>query len=517
MRFTTYTAASVLAALATAQTFTDCNPMEKECPNDPAMPKNWDTDFTAGKDAIKGWKQTAGSLTYGSEGAEFIVAKKGDAPTIGSESYLHFGYVEVTMKAAPGQGIVSSIVLQSDNLDEVDWEWIGGVDSRVQSNWFGKGNTTTYDRMIEVDVANNQNEFHTYALNWTAEALTWIIDNKPVRTLKYADANGGKNYPQTPCNVRLGNWPGGDSENEGTRQWAGGEVDYKQAPFKMTVKSVKVINYSPGTEYKWTDKTGNFDSIEVIGAGNAEGAPQNTVVIEPSASATGAPLASDVDAPTATGEAGQGSKPASPAKPTTCTEGEKATTPLATGSTQSTVAPGGGESDFNYPGVPQTSKGTDSSPAEQTPSPETSGSAGGNFAEQTPCECGTATVTVTGAPPPESNAPPAIFTTEYPAVPLSSVLTLVSSVQVPIVSSAAPVQPPTTPVVSSPPYPTTGLAIDTRSAPVVPNPSAPTGALPKPSGNATVSAPPTEFTGAASHNKAGMFVGALAGAVLLAF
>lgn len=134
MRFTSYAAASALAALASAQTFTDCNPTEKECPNDPAMPQNWETDFTAGKDAIKGWKQTAGSLDYNSEGAVFSVAKKGDAPTIGSEAYLHFGYVEVKMKAAPGQGIISSIVLQSDNLDEVDWEWIGGVDAKVQMN-----------------------------------------------------------------------------------------------------------------------------------------------------------------------------------------------------------------------------------------------------------------------------------------------------------------------------------------------------------------------------------------------
>lgn len=138
MRFTTFAAASALAVLANAQTFTDCNPMEKECPNDPAMPQNFETDFTAGKDAIKGWKQTAGSLTYNNEGAVFSVAKQGDAPTIGSETYLHFGYVEVKMKAAPGQGIVSSIVLQSDDLDEVDWEWIGGVDAKVQMNYFGK-------------------------------------------------------------------------------------------------------------------------------------------------------------------------------------------------------------------------------------------------------------------------------------------------------------------------------------------------------------------------------------------
>jgi hypothetical protein len=139
MRVSTYSTASALAALAAAQTFSDCNPMEKACPNNPAMPKTWETDFTAGKDAVKGWKQTAGSLTYGAEGAEFTVERKGDAPTIGSEGYFHFGYVEVVMKAAPGVGIISSIVLQSDDLDEVDWEWIGGVDSLVQANYFGKG------------------------------------------------------------------------------------------------------------------------------------------------------------------------------------------------------------------------------------------------------------------------------------------------------------------------------------------------------------------------------------------
>jgi len=135
MRFTTYAAASALATLATAQTFTDCNPMEKECPNDPAMPASWSTDFKAGKDSVKGWKQTAGSLTYGAGGAEFTVAKKGDAPTIQSEGFLHFGYVEVKMTAAKGQGIISSIVLQSQDLDEVDWEWIGGQEGKVQMNY----------------------------------------------------------------------------------------------------------------------------------------------------------------------------------------------------------------------------------------------------------------------------------------------------------------------------------------------------------------------------------------------
>ena len=37
--------------------------------------------------------------------------------------------------------------------------------------------------MIEADVANNQKEFHKYALNWTSSALTWIIDDKPIRSI----------------------------------------------------------------------------------------------------------------------------------------------------------------------------------------------------------------------------------------------------------------------------------------------------------------------------------------------
>lgn len=50
-----------------------------------------------------------------------------DAPTLNSNDYIFFGHVDVVMKAAAGQGIVSSFVLESDDLDEVDWEWLGST------------------------------------------------------------------------------------------------------------------------------------------------------------------------------------------------------------------------------------------------------------------------------------------------------------------------------------------------------------------------------------------------------
>lgn len=76
------------------------------------------------------------AIGYGNDGAEFTVAKQGDNPLIESDFYIMFGRLDVTMKAAPGRGIVSSAVLQSDCLDEIDWEWLGGDNTRVQTNYF---------------------------------------------------------------------------------------------------------------------------------------------------------------------------------------------------------------------------------------------------------------------------------------------------------------------------------------------------------------------------------------------
>ena len=45
----------------------------------------------------------------------------GNAPTITSKKYIFFGRVEIVIQAAFGAGVVTSAVLQSDCLDEIDW------------------------------------------------------------------------------------------------------------------------------------------------------------------------------------------------------------------------------------------------------------------------------------------------------------------------------------------------------------------------------------------------------------
>lgn len=258
------------AALLTpvfAQTFTDCDPMNTTCPNDPALGISHEFFFNTSSTVTKSFNATNQAVAYGLNGTQFTVAKQGDSPTIKSNFYIFFGSVSVVMQAASGQGIVSSIVLESDDLDEIDWEFMGGNSTHAETNYFGKGNTTDYNRAIYYPVGSDPRAgFHNYTVEWTAESIIWYIDSNLVRTLPYADANGGKNFPQTPMTVRLGIWAGGDPTlPPGTIAWAGGVTDFTKGPYTMIVQSMQVNDASKGSAYSYSDKTGDWQSIKVIG------------------------------------------------------------------------------------------------------------------------------------------------------------------------------------------------------------------------------------------------------------
>ncbi|KAG6363801.1 hypothetical protein INS49_008904 [Diaporthe citri] len=280
------TAAVVLAAstLTSAQTFSACNPTKKSgCPADPAIGSKQTIDFTKGENDFF-TAATGTAVNYDpSLGAVFSINKETEAPTFTSTGYIFFGRVDVVARASVGTGIVTSFVLQSDDLDEIDWEWLGGDTTQVQTNYFSKGDTTTYDRGGFSGVGNPQAEFHTYTIDWTAEKLDWIIDGTVVRTLKYADAKGGAGYPQTPMQIKLGTWVAGRKDApEGTVQWAGGYTDFAQAPFNGYYKSVTVQDYMNGAKsagsYVYGDQTGTYQSIKIEqGDGKTDGAQSSSV------------------------------------------------------------------------------------------------------------------------------------------------------------------------------------------------------------------------------------------------
>ncbi|KAK0668022.1 concanavalin A-like lectin/glucanase domain-containing protein [Cercophora samala] len=262
-------AVGLLCALATAQTYTSCNPTAKSCPPDVGLPvPEYSVDFRNGPDSTHWSSVGTGSVTYTPNlGAAFTINKQGDSPTMETSWYFFFGRAEVHMRAASGTGIVSCVVLESDDLDEIDWEWIGGEPSDVQTNYFGKGNTTTWDRGGKTPMGDSQGLTHNYTIDWTPSLITWYIDGAVVRTLAYQDALGGHNFPQTPMRLKLGIWAGGDSNNpNGTIDWAGGVTNYTQGPFTMYVESVSVTNLNPAASYLYSDLSGSWNSISMTNA-----------------------------------------------------------------------------------------------------------------------------------------------------------------------------------------------------------------------------------------------------------
>jgi beta-glucanase (GH16 family) len=269
--------AALLAGFATAQTSTDCNPTHTTCDADPALGMAINVDFTQGE--VNSFTASGGTPKYGPDGVTFTITKPGDAPQLNSVFYIMFGRVDITLKCAPGTGIVTSVVLQSDDLDEIDLEFLGVDNSQVQTMYFGKGQRAP-DPLVYASAPSNQDRFVTYSLDWTSDRIVWSVGGSDVRVLEASTYPAY--YPQTPMQLKFGIWAGGDPSNpEGTVAWAGGSTDYSQGPFSATVQKVAVTDYSTGTKYSYGDMSGTWKSIKSEGGdinANADQAAKVTTV-----------------------------------------------------------------------------------------------------------------------------------------------------------------------------------------------------------------------------------------------
>ncbi|KAM3496499.1 hypothetical protein MY3957_000339 [Beauveria namnaoensis] len=331
--FSKIAVALAAVSLVSAQTSTECNPLKTTCKPDPAFGKNGaNCDFTAG--ACDGFHTMAGkAVTYDSRGAIVAMDAPGQAPTLRSDNYLFFGRVDVELQAAPGKGIVTSVVLLSDDLDEIDFETVGFDNKQIQSNYFSKGDDSVFDRGGNHAVDNPLGAIHKYTFEWTPEKIDWIINGAVVRTLTRAAV--GEAFPQSPMQVKLGAWVAGyEGGRPGTIEWSGGIADFSNGPATAIYKSVKVVDYAGGSsatdkdvkEYVYGDHSGSAKSIKINLKDGSSSTPDASASASSTTAASSALSASSASASSASASA---SAPASSSQKSSVTSANSITTSAA--------------------------------------------------------------------------------------------------------------------------------------------------------------------------------------------
>lgn len=198
---------------------------------------------------------------------------------LASSTYMWYGNVKATFKTSRGQGVVTAFILLSDVKDEIDYEFVGADLESAQSNYYFQG-IPNYDNELNISLSDTFNNYHTYEIDWTPDAITWLVDGQVGRTKKRSDTwNATSNqwdFPQTPARVQLSLWPAGLSSNgQGTVDWAGGLVDWNSADIQnngyyyATFQSVTISCFNatsaPGTNsgksYTYNGNAGTNDTV----------------------------------------------------------------------------------------------------------------------------------------------------------------------------------------------------------------------------------------------------------------
>jgi len=224
------------------------------------------------------WVSSGSPIQYGSD-VLLTMAPDTVGTLLASTTYMWYGNVQAKFKTSRGAGVVTAFILLSDVKDEIDYEFVGADLEVAQSNYYFQG-IPNYDNELNITLSDTFQNFHTYEIDWTPDAITWSVDGQVGRTKKRTDTwNATANqwdFPQTPARVQLSLWPAGLASNgQGTVDWAGGLVDWNSPDIKnngyyyATFESVTVSCYNatspPGTNtevsYTYNGYAGTNDTV----------------------------------------------------------------------------------------------------------------------------------------------------------------------------------------------------------------------------------------------------------------
>jgi endo-1,3-1,4-beta-glycanase ExoK len=179
------------------------------------------------------------------------------AELLTAESY-GYGRVEARVRFAPGDGVVSSVFLWKDGSEragtfwnELDFEKLG-ANCRLETNpIYGNPSSNHSQRhALEHDLCG---AFHTYAYEWTPEAIVWLVDGVEIRRETGATAQAFAENASAGMQIHFNLWPGDMS--------FGGNFSPASLPVHEYVDWVQFSAYREGAfELAWRE---DFDADTV--------------------------------------------------------------------------------------------------------------------------------------------------------------------------------------------------------------------------------------------------------------
>ena len=155
------------------------------------------------------WLTKSGS---GYAGAEYRTGAK-----------FSYGYYSVSMKAAKGDGVISSFFTYTwGPWDEIDIEFLGHDTTIVQFNYYTNG-IGGHEYYYELGFDASE-DFHEYGFDWQPDSITWYVDGKAVY-------RATDNIPSSSAHIMMNLW----NVHENVSSWAG-KFDESKLPINAQYK-----------------------------------------------------------------------------------------------------------------------------------------------------------------------------------------------------------------------------------------------------------------------------------------
>lgn len=194
-----------------------------------------------------------------------LLAKTYKGAELRTTQAVRYGRFEVRMKSTAGSGVISSFFTYVsqytgvDSWNEIDLEWLGRYDDRVQFNTITPGQVN--HEHVQLLNYNPNAEFHEYVFEWTPVSVIWFVDGVQVYQQSYP-ADSHILTLNRDQKIMMNIWP---SSNAG---WAG-DFNSNILPVYAYYDWVKYSSFTPGQgntgtnsdfTLQWVDDFDSFDT-----------------------------------------------------------------------------------------------------------------------------------------------------------------------------------------------------------------------------------------------------------------